>query len=81
MKKLFADNLKASFIFAVLAVVFTLFKILPLGVVFGIWGFVKSGKAIGEKRYWGILSLVLNLLPVLYLVLIVFILGYVFTQR
>lgn len=81
MKKIFADNLKASFVLAVVALIFTFLRILPAGVILGIWGFVKAEKAIEEKRYWAILSAMLNLFPVLYLFLIVFVLGYVFTKR
>lgn len=74
------DDPIKGLVFGILAIIVTLFLGPIVGSVIGVIGFFISKKAIKEKRLAGILGVILNVLPVLYLIFITFILGYIFTQ-
>lgn len=83
MKKLFQDNLKAGLFLGIIAT-FTSFTRLGgpiVGSIIGFFGYRKSRAALKEGKVLGGLGIVLNGLPILYLLFLLFILGYTMFVR
>jgi len=81
MKKFFQDNLKAGLLFSLIGIFLMIFKFGLLGIVFSVFGLIKSRKAIKEGKQLGIIGGILSFVGIAYFLLIVFILGYVLTKR
>lgn len=66
-------------IFGFLAVLITFFIGGPVvGSIFGIYGFSRNRKAIKEGKMLGIFGGILCIIPILYLLILLFILGKAF---
>jgi len=81
MKKFFQDNLKGGLLFSFIGIVLIIFKLGLLGIVFSVFGFIKSRKAIKEGKSLGIIGGILSFVGIAYFLLIIFVLGYVLTKH
>lgn len=83
MQKLLKDNLKAGLLLGVIAVIVTLFKYGGpiIGSIIGFFGYRKSRRALKEGKSLGAVGIILNGFPIIYLLITLFILGYIFFVR
>ena len=79
MSNIFKDNLRASIILGIIA--FCLTPVPVLGAIVGIFGFYKGRAAVAQGKYLAFLGVILSLIPILYLLITLFFLGYLFTKR
>jgi len=81
IKKIFADNLKAGILLGIISILASIFAGGPIiGTIIGIFGFLKSKKALKEGKSLAILGAILSIIPILYALFVFFVLGYVFTK-
>ena len=81
MKKFFQDNLKGGLLFSLIGIFLMIFKFGLLGIVFSVFGFIKSRKAIKEGKPLGIIGGILSFMSIVYFLMIIVILGYVLTKH
>lgn len=82
-KKNSKDNLKMSLILGVIAMICAFIRLGGpiLGAITAIFGLKYGKRAAKEGKPLAILSLILNVIPLFYLLAWLFILGYAFTSR
>lgn len=78
---LFSNNIKSGFTLGILGLVSIFINAGLIGAILGIVGFFKSKQAVKEGKSWGILAGLINLIPVFYILFILFILGYTLTSH
>lgn len=70
------DNLRSGMVLGILSVLATFWVGGPIvGSVIGLIGFSRNRKAIKEGHMWGMLGGLLCVLPIFYLIFLLFIVG------
>ncbi|MEK7166042.1 MAG: hypothetical protein AAB874_04520 [Patescibacteria group bacterium] len=81
-KALLSNNLKAGFLLSLVAVILMFVKgFVLVAAIIGVFGFIKSKRAIQEGKLLGIVGGFLSILPLLYLLVVLFVLGYTLTSN
>lgn len=76
IKTFFTDNLKFGFLLSILSVFLVVMSAGFLALPIGIIGFLKSKKAVREGKVLGVIGALLSAAVMLYVLLLLFVIGY-----